>query len=166
MSSGAPRSNLGSRQRRSPKFAVVGARHSRGGEFCGADAYVGRQESHLEEQKGKLVVQVAKGKNRLVELENEILRRRRSIGLARWECVRQPPEGGAPLHLRGQGYSNGSKRKGEALERSSRVVSPPMWGLRGPRGLVSSLLPRGCWRRPRARCSTTCRSSTPSRSPR
>mmetsp|Transcript_14483 Transcript_14483/g.50911 ORF Transcript_14483/g.50911 Transcript_14483/m.50911 type:complete len:4419 (-) Transcript_14483:356-13612(-) len=32
------------------------------------------EEPHLEEQKNKLVVQVAKGKNRLVELENEILR--------------------------------------------------------------------------------------------
>jgi len=33
-----------------------------------------KEEPHLEEQKNKLVVQVAKGKNRLVELENEILR--------------------------------------------------------------------------------------------
>ena len=35
---------------------------------------VSKEEPRMEEQKNELVVQVAKGKNRLVELENEILR--------------------------------------------------------------------------------------------
>ena len=35
---------------------------------------VQQEEPRLEEQKNELVIQVAKGKNRLVELESEILR--------------------------------------------------------------------------------------------